>query len=161
MILSCVPKALESHIAYFLTEKEDCYCQTCRLEPAKCNRKIKIGHYMQELYRLGLFPSKNISTSSIDTVTHRLLKYRNWVPNGVAETCGCINMKETLERMSAVYMRKTGLCLFCVRKGKFNLKDGHCQLRGPVSNPKLPLKLDVLIFYSVARNRAVSGDRRI
>ncbi len=132
-----MPKALESHLAYYFEEKGDDNCQTRRLEPAKCNRAIKIGHHWQGLYRLGLFPSRRFSTSSIDNVAHRMLEYRNWVPDGGAETCGCIDMKETLVRMSAVCMRKDGFCLNCVRKGKFTQKDGHCSLRVPVSNPRL------------------------
>ncbi len=152
-----MPKALESHLAFQFEEK-GYNCQTLCLEPAKCNRAIKIGHHWQELYRLGLFPSRSFSTSSIDNVAHRMLEYRNWVPDGGADTCDCVDMKGILVRMSAVYYRKDGFCLNCVRKGKFTQKDGHCSLQVPVSNPRSYSKLDILIFYSAERSRTIFGD---
>lgn len=160
LFLSLLPRSLEIHLARHLVDKEDCYCQIT-FKPVKCDKTVQIGHHMQELYRLGLFPSTRISNLSIENVAHRLLKYRSWVPDGVAETCCSIDIKETLERMSAAYMHKKGFCLNCVRKGKFTPSDGHCSLPVKVSSLRSYSKLDILRLYSVARYRAISGDRGI
>ncbi len=93
------------------------------------------GHYISELLRLDLWPTSSlISGKPLSIISSKLEDFENFVLNGnVASKYGTscvqvkIDFKEVLQKsVETATGALNGLCLNCVRKGKFSTREGNC-----------------------------------
>jgi hypothetical protein len=95
---------------------------------------MKSGHFVQELYRLSLWPMPDLNgTKSLQDICSRVHDFRNcpkprpWC-NGYSWDVANIDCKELLVKASnEILTRSVGLCLNCVQKGRIMRQDGNCQ----------------------------------
>ena len=98
-----------------------------------CLQTAKAGFYVQELYRIGLWPINNTNTQmSIQEISNRLRGFQDYYITDPYNT-GClvdfadINFKPRLVEATRRMISASGLCLNCVKKGKIMSADGNCR----------------------------------
>ena len=98
-----------------------------------CFHVAKSGFYVQELYRIGLWPIKNTDTQmSIRDISNRLRCFQDYYitdPSDVGHRCDLANIdfKQRLVDATGRMISDSGLCLHCVKKGKIMKADGNCR----------------------------------
>lgn len=100
-----------------------------------CFHTAKSGFYVQELYRIGLWPisdTKIQMAMSIQTISNRLRGLRDYYMTDawtMGRQCDLakINFKQRLEDAMERTTPDSGLCLNCVKKGKIMSADGNCR----------------------------------
>ena len=100
-----------------------------------CFHTAKSGFYVQELYRIGLWPISDIKIQmamSIQDISNRLRGFQDYYITDTWTTgrqCDLakINYKESLEDAVGRMTPDSGLCLNCVKKGKIMSADGNCR----------------------------------
>ena len=99
-----------------------------------CFRVSKSGFYIQELYRIGLWPIPDTSTQkSIEEISNCLLGFENDTfihRSKIGPMCDVANIdfKDLLLQATERTMKRSrGLCLNCVKKGRIMIADGNCR----------------------------------
>ena len=98
-----------------------------------CFQTAKAGFYVQELYRIGLWPINNTNTQmSIQEISHRLRGFQDydithpWI-TGCPSDFAKIDFKQRLVDATGRMISGSGLCLNCVKKAKTMSADGNCR----------------------------------
>ena len=107
-------------------------CSKASAHPSQretCFQTAKAGFYVQELYRIGLWPINNRNTQmSIQEISNRLQGFRDYY---ITQSWPCvspiINFKQGLVDATGRMISGSGLCLNCVKKGKIMIADGNCR----------------------------------
>ena len=100
-----------------------------------CFHNAKSGFYIQQLYRIGLWPISDIKIQmamSIQDISKRLRGFQDyyltddWATGRQCKLAN-INYKASLEDAVERMTPFSGLCLNCVKKGKIMSADGNCR----------------------------------
>ena len=102
-----------------------------------CQAKAKLENFILELSRFGLWPAKESRmTSSIDDLVLKLYQVKGILPrrasfNTERELCACRTCNAKLNELvgevgESVPKVMAGLCLLCVKNGKFTPREENC-----------------------------------
>lgn len=103
-----------------------------------CEHLSAIGHSLQQLFNIGLWPTSNIDQMSTSIVSSKIDEFRNYERSPAAEYylegehyIGCdslrMDIKQRLLEATKEALEKTkGLCLSCVKRGKVTSEEGNC-----------------------------------
>lgn len=93
-----------------------------------CDSHRHIGYIMSQLYHLNIWPLMRVDqTLSLESLAANLRLVRD---SDRSVTCGCRknNMQEEFHYLLQNFDKeKPGLCVICVRRGKFTRESGNCQ----------------------------------
>ena len=98
-----------------------------------CFQVAKTGFYVQELYRVGIWPINKTNTRlSIQEILNRLEGFQDYyyvTDSRYTRSCDTakVNFKQRLEDARGRMILGSGLCLNCVKKGKIMSADGNCR----------------------------------
>lgn len=102
-----------------------------------CDRLSQVGHYVQELTSLGLWPlwplTEKTKLTALTNILENFEDYGLEIGNRSYNTfCGHqpTNLKHSLiSSIERIIDQQHGLCLACVKQGRVTRAEGNCQAR--------------------------------
>lgn len=114
----------------------DCNFDEHQYNDQPCQHLNVFAKYQKCLFRRRLWPISTIQTYSISEVLKAFESFPNlgYIPTGQRMSGGMdiltsqeVNLKRRLDKaVSDVDRKVTGLCLSCIRHGRYNEEDGNC-----------------------------------